>query len=288
MHDLIIRDVSIYDGHGGAPFRGDFAADGDTIVAVGSVPGTARETVDGNGLALAPGFIDVHTHDDFAAVLYRDMSFKTAGGVTTCVVGNCGMGAAPWAEATLMARAMHPEPLPQWDGYRGYFDRLEAEPPGVNIAALIGHGTARLAAVGTEAREPTGAEMQAMRDIVSEGLEAGTVGLSSGLIYDPGRYARTQEIVELASLMRNTGALYATYAQRGHGPARIRRGSHCHRRRGGGVGADLPSQGLRPRRLGARHTIARAHRAGASARVRCTCRPISVHCGQHNPFRGVS
>jgi N-acyl-D-aspartate/D-glutamate deacylase len=139
------------------------------------------------------------------------MSFKTAGGVTTCVVGNCGMGAAPWAEATLMARAMHPEPLPQWDGYRGYFDRLEAEPPGVNIAALIGHGTARLAAVGTEAREPTGAEMQAMRDIVSEGLEAGTVGLSSGLIYDPGRYARTQEIVELASLMRNTGALYATH-----------------------------------------------------------------------------
>jgi N-acyl-D-amino-acid deacylase len=211
MHNLIIRDVSIYDGHGGAPFRGDFAADGDTIVAVGSVPGTARETVDGNGLALAPGFIDVHTHDDFAAVLYRDMSFKTAGGVTTCVVGNCGMGAAPWAEATLMARAMHPEPLPQWDGYRGYFDRLEAEPPGVNIAALIGHGTARLAAVGTEAREPTGTEMEAMRDIVSEGLEAGAVGLSSGLIYDPGRYARMQEIVELASLMRNTGALYATH-----------------------------------------------------------------------------
>ena len=211
MHDLIIRDVSIYDGQGGAPFRGDLAADGDTIAAVGSVPGTGREIVDGSGFALAPGFIDVHTHDDFAAVLYRAMSFKTAGGVTTCIVGNCGMGAAPWAEATLMARAMHPEPLPQWDGYHGYFDRLEAEPPGVNIAALIGHGTARMAAMGTEAREPTGAEMQAMKDIVSEGLEAGAGGLSSGLIYDPGRYARTEELVELASLMRNTGALYATH-----------------------------------------------------------------------------
>lgn len=211
MHDLIIRDVLIYDGEGSAPVRGDLAVDGDRIAAVGSVPGTAAETVDGNGLALAPGFIDVHTHDDFAAVLYRDMAFKTAGGVTTSVVGNCGMGAAPWAEATLMARAMHPEPLPQWEGYRGYFAQLEAEPPGVNIAALIGHGTARLAAMGTDAREPTGAEMQAMKDIVSEGLEAGAVGLSSGLIYEPGRHAGTQELVALASLMRNTGALYATH-----------------------------------------------------------------------------
>lgn len=211
MHDLIIRDVWIYDGQGGGPVRGDLAVDGDTIAAVGAAPGAAREIIDGRGLALAPGFIDVHTHDDFAAVLYRDMSFKTGGGVTTCVVGNCGMGVAPWAAAASMARAMHPEKLPQWDGYRGYLDRLEAEPPATNIAALIGHGTARLAVMGNDAREPTGAEMQAMKDIVLEGLEAGAVGLSSGLIYDPGRYARTQELVELASLMRGTGALYATH-----------------------------------------------------------------------------
>lgn len=211
MYDLIVRDALIFDGQGGAPYRGDLAVDGDTIAAVGSVPGAAKETVNGSGLALAPGFIDVHTHDDFAAVLYRDMSFKTAGGVTTCVVGNCGMGAAPWAAATNMARAMHPEPLPQWEGYRGYRAHIEAQPPGVNITVLIGHGTARLAAMGTEAREPTGAEMQTMKDTVCEGLEAGAVGLSSGLIYDPGRYAQTQELVELASLMRVTGALYATH-----------------------------------------------------------------------------
>ena len=211
MHDLIIRDVSIYDGLGSAPVRGDLAVDGDTIAAVGSAPGSAGETVDGSGLALAPGFFDVHTHDDFAAVLYRDMSFKTAGGVTTSIVGNCGMGAAPWTAANAMARAMHPENLPQWEGYRGYFDRLEAQPPAANIAALVGHGTARLAAMGNEAREPTGAEMQAMKDIVIEGIEAGAVGLASGLIYDPGRYARTQELVELASPMWGTGALYATH-----------------------------------------------------------------------------
>ena len=211
MHDLIVRDALIFDGLGGAPVRGDLAVDGDTVVAVGSVTGSATETVDASGLALAPGFIDVHTHDDFAALVYPDMAFKTAGGVTTCVVGNCGMGAAPWAAATVMARAMHPDPLPQWNGYRGYREQLEAQPPGVNVAMLIGHGTARLAAMGTEAREPTGAEMQTMKDIVSEGLESGAVGLSSGLIYDPGRHARTQELVELSSLMRGTGALYATH-----------------------------------------------------------------------------
>jgi N-acyl-D-amino-acid deacylase len=121
------------------------------------------------------------------------------------------MGAAPWGAAMAMARAMHPEPLPQWNGYRGYREQLEAQPSGVNVAMLIGHGTARLAAMGTDAREPPGPEMQAMKDIVSEGLEAGAVGLSTGLIYDPGRHARTQELVELASLMRDTGALYATH-----------------------------------------------------------------------------
>ncbi|HEY4116027.1 MAG TPA: D-aminoacylase [Rhizomicrobium sp.] len=211
MHDVIIRDVSIYDGLGNAPIHGDIAIDGDTIASVGLVTGSAKESVDGSGLAIAPGFIDVHTHDDFAAVLYRDMSFKIAGGVTTCVVGNCGMGAAPWAVAQAMARSMHPEPLPEWQGYRGYLAQIESQPPAVNVTALIGHGTARLSAMGMEAREPSGAELAAMKDIVAEGLEAGAVGLSSGLIYDPGRHARTQELVELAALMRGIGALYATH-----------------------------------------------------------------------------
>src|SRR5690349_20021661 len=130
MYDLIIRDAVIFDGKGGAPYRGDIAVEGDTIAAVGSASGTTRETINGGGLALAPGFIDVHTHGDVAAVLYRDMAFKTAGGVTTCVIGNCGMGTAPWAAATNMARAMHLDPLPLWDGYRVYRSQIEAQPPG--------------------------------------------------------------------------------------------------------------------------------------------------------------
>jgi N-acyl-D-amino-acid deacylase len=211
MFDVIIRDASIYDGTGAEPLLGDVALSGGEIEGVGVVSGASQDIVDGRGLAVSPGFIDVHTHDDFAAVLHPEMSFKSLGGVTTCIVGNCGMGAAPWLPAARMARALDPRPLPEWDGYRGYLGFLDRHAPGVNIAALIGHGTARQAAMGSANREPTSAEMQAMKDIVSEGLEAGAVGLSTGLIYDPGRYARTEEIVELASLMRGTGALYATH-----------------------------------------------------------------------------
>jgi N-acyl-D-amino-acid deacylase len=211
--DIIFRGATLYDGTGAAGVVGDLAVSGERIAQVGEVAGGGgAEIVDATGLALAPGFIDVHTHDDFAAVLHPDMAFKTLGGVTTSVVGNCGMGAAPFGPASVLARAMHPHAtLPEWDGYAGYLDLIEKAPPATNIAVLIGHGTARMAAMGLEIEAPSAAEMARMKDIVREGLAAGAIGLSTGLIYEPGRHARTDELIELASLMRGTGALYATH-----------------------------------------------------------------------------
>lgn len=210
--DTVIREVSVFDGSGAPPVIADVAIDGDRIAALGTVVADARETFDGRGLALSPGFIDVHTHDDFAAVLHPQMAFKLCGGVTTCVVGNCGMGAAPYAQAAAMARHFHPNGvLPKWQGYAGYLAHLDNSPAAVNIGALVGHGTARMAAMGTAARAPEDREMAAMKAIVAEGFEAGALGLSSGLIYDPGRFAATAELVELAALMRGTGSLYATH-----------------------------------------------------------------------------
>jgi N-acyl-D-amino-acid deacylase len=213
MHDVVIREAVLYDGTGAPPAPADVAIEGGRIASVrAGSDAAARRTIDGRGLALAPGFIDVHTHDDFAALAYPGMAFKLEGGVTSCVVGNCGFGAAPHAAAAVMAKTLHPNlPLPEWRGYAGYTGRLEASPPGVNIGVLVGHGTARLAAMGNEKRAPSGAEMAAMKATLAEGLEAGALGLSSGLVYDPGRHAATQELVELASLMRGTGALYATH-----------------------------------------------------------------------------
>ena len=212
-YDVIIRGARVIDGSGAPAFEADVATKGDRVEAVGAPEGDADFEIDAQGLALAPGFIDVHTHDDFAAVLHPDMGFKLEGGVTTCVVGNCGMGAAPHREASLLARAFHPnQTLPEWDGYAGYLDRLNLHPASVNIAALVGHGTIRLAGMGGNAkREPSSAELQSMKDLLGEGLHAGAVGLSTGLIYEPGRYAQTDEIVELAAEMRDARAVYATH-----------------------------------------------------------------------------
>jgi N-acyl-D-aspartate/D-glutamate deacylase len=211
-HDIVLRGVTIFDGSGDAPIEGDLAIEGDRIAALGAVPSSAPVEIDARGLAVAPGFIDVHTHDDFAAIAHPEMTFKLAGGVTTCVVGNCGFGAAPFAEACHFAKSMHPRlEISAYEGYRGYMEQLEAVAPGVNVAALAGHGTLRMAVMGNADREPADREMTAMKALLGEALEAGVLGMSSGLIYEPGRYARTDELVELAREMRAVGGLYATH-----------------------------------------------------------------------------
>ena len=213
MYDVLIRGAFVYDGQGNAPFQADVAVQGDRIARIGSLDGAgAASEVDGEGLALSPGFIDVHTHDDFAALAHPDMSFKSRGGVTTCIVGNCGFGAAPFTEAVDLLGRLTPDlAIDPYVGHAGYAAALEANPPGVNIGVLAGHGTIRMAVLGSKDRPPTDREMAAMKSTLDEALGAGVLGLSSGLIYDPGRYARTEELAELAGVMRGTGALYVTH-----------------------------------------------------------------------------
>jgi len=210
--DFVIRNVELYDGTGSPPHRADVAVTADRISQVGPANSiAANSAIDGSGLALSPGFIDAHTHDDFAAVLHPEMGFKVQGGVTTCIVGNCGFGAAPWSAASQMAPGIHPKgELPEWDGYGGYYELLDREPPSVNIGALTGHGTIRAAVVGS-APAATAGQIRAMRDLVREGLDAGALGMSSGLVYEPGRHADTAELVAVASEMAGTTALYTTH-----------------------------------------------------------------------------
>lgn len=211
--DVLIRGAEVYDGSGNQAELSDVAIEADRIAEIGSLDSmSGRLEIDARGFALAPGFIDVHTHDDFAALAYRDMGFKSRGGVTTCIVGNCGFGAAPFTAAVEMLGTLTPGlDIPQYDGHAGYADLLDRQPPGINIGVLAGHGTFRKAVTGDDAREPSDAEMKSMKLLLDEALDAGVLGLSSGLIYEPGRYAKTSELVELASQMRGTGAIYATH-----------------------------------------------------------------------------
>src|SRR5271154_4022133 len=162
--DLVIRGARIFDGTGAAPFVGDLAVRDDRIAAIGQSDGAAAIEIDARGLALAPGFIDVHSHDDFAVLTTPAMDFKLMQGVTTEVVGNCGMGAAPFkAVREHFGTFFGDAAMPGWEGYRGYLEAVEHAPPSLNVAMLVGHNTIRAAVMGMARRAPTGDELRAMR-----------------------------------------------------------------------------------------------------------------------------
>ncbi|MBM4439606.1 MAG: D-aminoacylase [Candidatus Rokubacteria bacterium] len=212
-YDLVIRGGTVYDGTGAPGTRADVGVRAERIVAFGTIQARGDVEVDARGLAVAPGFIDVHSHDDFAVLLEPEMPFKVLQGVTSDIVGNCGSGVVPFDAGLHRFRRLHPgaDPAP-WNGFTGYLERVDAARPSCNVAVLIGHGSLRFGAMALEPRAPSAAELDAMKAWVREGVAAGAVGLSTGLIYEPGRYAKTDEVIALArELGGPAGGLYATH-----------------------------------------------------------------------------
>jgi N-acyl-D-amino-acid deacylase len=212
-YDLVIRGGTVYDGSGAPGAKADVGVRGDRITSVGPIDARGARELDATGMAVSPGFIDVHTHDDFAVLLEPEMPFKVMQGVTTDVVGNCGSGIVPFEAGLIRFRRFHPDASPEpWDGFGGYLERVEATHPSLNVAVLMGHGSLRRGAMDLAERPPTTAELDRMRAWVREGVTAGAVGLSTGLIYEPGRYAATEELIALArELGGPSGGLYATH-----------------------------------------------------------------------------
>ncbi len=212
-YDVVIRGGTVYDGSGAPAHVADVGVRGVRIVEVGAIAGRGVMDLDARGLAVAPGFIDVHSHDDFAVLLEPEMPFKVMQGVTTDIVGNCGSGVVPFEAGLARFRRFHPAANPEpWDGFGGYLARVDEARPSLNVAVLMGHGSLRRGAMGLAQRAPSAAEFDRMRTWVREGVAAGAMGLSTGLIYEPGCYAATEEIVALArELGGPTGGLYATH-----------------------------------------------------------------------------
>jgi N-acyl-D-aspartate/D-glutamate deacylase len=214
IYDLVIRNGLVLDGSGAPGVPADVGVRGERIEAVGWIPERGGVEIDATGRAVSPGFIDVHSHDDWAVLVDPEFRCKTLQGVTTDIVGNCGAGVAPFT-AGMMGGIGGADPatrgLAPWDGYAGYFARVDESGPSLNIAVLCGHGTARTHVMGREKREADATELAAMGEIVAEGMAAGCVGLSTGLIYEPGRYAATGEIVALARIAAEAGRLYASH-----------------------------------------------------------------------------
>lgn len=208
LADLAFRDVTVIDGSGDEPVVADVAVTQDRIVTIGAAAGEARVDVSGAGLALAPGFIDVHTHDDLAVLVDPTHQCKTLQGVTTVVVGNCGMG--PLNDRAVAG--FGDETPVSWNDHAGYFAALDAEPPSCNVGVLAGHGSIRAEVMGRqENRTATPHEMAQMTVHVVEALDAGALGMSSGLAYEPGNYAPEEELAELAAPVAEAGGVYTSH-----------------------------------------------------------------------------
>jgi N-acyl-D-amino-acid deacylase len=215
MSDLILRGGEVIDGSGGPRFRADVAISGDRIAEIGDVAKTqgARE-IDVSGRIVAPGFIDVHTHDDRALFATPEMAAKASQGVTTVVTGNCGISLAP-----LVTDHTPPPPLDligdsadyRYPRFADYLAALDRDPPAINAACLVGHSTLRVGAMAALDRPAEPQEIARMRELLQEALDAGVVGLSSGLAYAPAEHAPPAEIEALAALLRPAGALYTTH-----------------------------------------------------------------------------
>jgi N-acyl-D-aspartate/D-glutamate deacylase len=204
-----IRDASVADGGGAEPYFADVGIDDEgRIAAIGDV-GAATTDVDGEGRVLAPGFVDVHTHDDGALLAHPGLAFKLSQGCTSLVIGNCGFSAAP-AQPGRQGRDLLGL-RPDWSDLDGFAAAVESRHPACNAIALVGHNTVRHHVMGMDDRTPSAAELEEMRGHVARAMAQGACGFSSGLVYQPGRYSRTDELIALAAEAAPHGGIYATH-----------------------------------------------------------------------------
>lgn len=221
MLDVKIEGATVIDGTGAAGNRTDVGIHDETIAAVGDLSREAAgRVVSAAGKVLAPGFIDMHSHSDWSLWANRRAESKVRQGVTTEVVGNCGFSPAPATTEHLddlkaFALRVWPAMHFRWRSVGEYLDALDAEGLALNAVQLVGHGALRIAAMGFARRPPTPGELTRMQKLLADAIEDGAWGLSTGLIYAPGSYATTEEIVDLARASRRRG-FYASHI-RGEG-----------------------------------------------------------------------
>jgi len=217
--DTLIRNALVLDGSGAEPASAtsDVAIDGGRICAIGKLFNyNARNVVDAQGMALCPGFIDVHTHDDTNVVRMPEMLPKLSQGVTTVIVGNCGICAAP---VRLDVKSTPPDPMNllgvnedfHYPNFASYVDAVNAARPAVNVAALAGHTSLRNNHMDRLDRTATAAEIRGMQIDLQDALDHGALGLSTGLAYLNAISATTEEVIALAEPLAAAGAIYTTH-----------------------------------------------------------------------------
>jgi len=218
MMDLVIRNAMIYDGSGAAAYIADVAVKDGVIAAVGEVPGRGKEEIDASGLSLAPGFIDAHSHSECHVFQDPARLCKLRQGVTTEVAGQCGWSFGPANENApqefrdyLAAVKNSGRPMPLYATASALFDAAAAMKPGAHQISFVGHHVLRGSVVGMEDRPATAEELERMKELLEGAMRDGALGMSSGLVYAPGIYSTTEELIELAKVVARYGGIYTTH-----------------------------------------------------------------------------
>jgi len=213
--DLVLRRATVFDGTGAPGIEADVSVVGDRIQAIGRIPEGGAVEIDLAGQALAPGFIDIHTHADRPLLDVPEAEHRVLQGITLEVGGQCGGSPGPLSEsAAQAAEERYREAYGVEVNLRelgGFFRALEQIPPSVNAASMVGHGTIRGLVIGNENRPATTEELARMREMVASALAQGAVGFSTGLEYTPSGFASKEELVELAKALQGTGYPYASH-----------------------------------------------------------------------------
>jgi N-acyl-D-amino-acid deacylase len=217
--DLVFRGATVYDGSGAPGQQLDVAVRDERIAGLGE-PGrvSGGSVIDVTGLALAPGFIDMHSHADHTLPAFPAAPNSISQGVTTEVVGLCGFSPAPVSaepgraeQLRDLARGVGPDLDWRWSDFASFLDRFDSARPSTNVAPLVGHGALRIAAMGMDDRAPTPSELAVMRSELRAALDAGAWGMSTGLVYAPGAFAATDELLALGHELRRADAMYVSH-----------------------------------------------------------------------------
>ncbi|WP_369745519.1 amidohydrolase family protein [Paenarthrobacter sp. AMU7] len=213
-YDVVIRNGTILDGTGEAPFHADLGITGHRITALGTGAISGKMEIDATDLVVCPGFIDLHSHADYTIESAPEATTQIHQGVTTLVTGNCGWSPFPVQDLPELQRwstFLGPDLSWSWTDLQGFAQAVDRARPTINIAPQVGHVTVRLAVMGSSEREPTDSELRDMVHFVHEAADQGAWGLSSGLIYAPGSFAQEREMRALVAAATAADLLYSTH-----------------------------------------------------------------------------
>lgn len=217
--DCVIRNATVVSGFGEEPYRADVAIRGDRIARIGEISSIGGSEIDATGLCLSPGFIDVHTHDDIQVLKDPGMLAKLSQGVTSVIVGNCGISASP-----VTLDATPPDPMNilgqrfdfAFESTRSYVEAVKNAQPATNVAVLIGHTSLRVTTMDSIDRPASEVELAEMCKILHRSIEQGAIGMSTGLAYASARQSSTEEVLALAKVVGAKNGVYTTHLRDEH------------------------------------------------------------------------